>query len=114
MKDLIRKELLSAVLGKEVQRVDSNLSYFEEYSSAMLGVKINNYVQYWNIHELAHRSKEWAYEKDFYIYSVFSFAGEGLCYVTKDEDVQKRLTTISADSEPEAIFKACQWILENK
>ena len=66
------------------------------------------------IYHFSNKCKEWAYERDFYIYSIFTFAGEGACYVTKDDEIQKRLATFAGDSEPEAIFKACQYILDSK
>ena len=108
----VSKELLSEVLGfpfcsiQDVQTGNSIVSY-TTYS-----LPTHKYKET-NIYELAHKCKEWAYERDFYIYSIFTFAGEGACYVTKDNEIQKRLATFAGDSEPEAIFKACQWILDN-
>jgi len=66
------------------------------------------------IEVLAYKCKEWAYENDYYVCSIFTFAGEGSCYLTHKDNISKRLKTFDANNEPEAIFKACQWIMDNK
>ena len=96
----VSKELLSEVLGVNVKDIYK------------LGSNPNN--ECCCEHCLSNKCKEWAYERDFYIYSIFTFAGEGACYVTKDNEVQKRLATFAGDSEPEAVFAATQWLLDNK
>ena len=105
--------LLSEVLGEEYSLNEFPDGYSINYKTTLVLSKYSG-VEFINIYELAHKCKEWAYERDFYIYSIFTFAGEGACYVTKDDEIQKRLATFAGDSEPEAIFKACQWILDNK
>jgi len=94
------------VLEKEIIEInsidDDNELWFNDYEYSI------------NIYELQHSCKEWAYERDFYIYSIFTFAGEGACYVIKDDEIQKRLATFTGDSEPAAVFAATQWLLDNK
>ncbi len=64
-----------------------------------------------NIHELAHKCKEWAIKDDYFIDSSIN----GVCAMaiisTKEGQVGRNHIM---DSEPEAIFKACQWIKDNK
>ena len=115
---MISKELLSEVLGKDVSDVSivmNNINYVIEDNETQeddelvyidLGMNIN-------IYELANKCKEWAYNQNFYIYSIVSFAGEGWCYITKEDNIEKRLKTFIADTEPEAVFEACEWILSN-
>ena len=106
---MISKELLSEVLNQIIESVhkpkDSN--------------KINYTVSfggYWsiNIYELAHMCKEWAEKQTHYEFVVYAgdvyltdqgLGGEGGFYCEE---------LFEADTEPEAIFKACQWILDNK
>ncbi len=59
-----------------------------------------------NIHELAHKCKEWAWKTN---HVVSSFALKAHWRVLVDS---KEL--FIADTEPESIFKACQWLLDTK
>ena len=105
------KELLSEVLG------------------LCCGVKSirNSEVVYWfncigevressiNIYELAHKCKEWAVIRQFYnVASLLDYTGY-TCIIRQDP--MTFLNTelrFRAGTEPEAIFKACQYIMENK
>ena len=77
----------------------------------------------WNIYELAHKCKEWAYtnkyrlsssqhrlntKQEYYINNQIASYFCSVYYITNDDsDIQ-----MDANTEPEAIFKACQWILD--
>lgn len=105
---MISKELLSEVFKKEVECAESNLCYFEEYTSCMQGITFKDEPRtYWNIHELAHKCKEWAFKQGLGLAIYWHYTGVINIEVKDGELVQ-------ADTEPEAIFKACQWILDNK
>ena len=65
-----------------------------------------------NVHELAHKCKEWAALKDYEIYSLDGFAG--MNPQGGDGGSSYFLDEFHGESEVEAIFKACQWILDNK
>lgn len=109
---MISKELLSEVLGKEIEiGIKSILgeSYIEYKIILPSGGKL---IRDMNIYELAYKCKEWAYENDYYVYSIITFAAEGSCYLTHEDDISKRLKTFDANNEPEAIFKACDYILK--
>lgn len=106
----ISKELLSEVLDLKVFASISNDT--NELKCLFVDLDKSKELRI-NIYELAHKCKEWAYENDYYVYSIFTFAGEGFCYLTHENNISKRLITFEANTEPEAIFKACQWILEN-
>ncbi len=69
----------------------------------------------WNIYELAHKCKEWASINSYALESSIhmqpkrnSVAGCQIHWRYETED----LPYFEADTEPEAIFKACQWILD--
>ena len=111
MEAIISKELLCEVYSEEVDfiRYVANNTH-EVYFKNPTRLK----YQIVNIYELAHKCKEWAYNNNYYVYSIFAFGGEGWSYITHTDNISKRLSSFDTDSEPEAIFKACQWILENK
>jgi len=61
-----------------------------------------------NIYELAHKCKEWAFSKKINICSgIRKNVGVVEYYCTASTN------TVYADTEPEAIFLACEWIREN-
>ena len=105
---MISKKLLSEVLGY----VPFKVSEMERPSS--VGIKLliienedGTVRAYWNIHELAHKCKEWALQ---YKYEFLSGYLSGRGYVV----VMEQRRTWYADTEVEAIFKACEWLLKAK
>lgn len=106
------KELLSEVLQKEysdrlVERIEINdnlLQIFYTCSSkgiaTCLGIEIN-------IYELAHKCKEWALCRNKCLSSTPYCKGLYVCTILGDD-------MFEAETEPEAIFKACEWLLELK
>ena len=102
---MISKELLSEVLGFDPVVVEYEGSMVICYEYSAKGKPVNGHEI--NIHELAHKCKEWALkvynislQSNFYLdVSFCGFNGNS-----------KRF---EAESEPEAIFKACQLILDN-
>ena len=72
-----------------------------------------------NIYELAHKCKEWAYNQNYQLRSSYkSFEmGEAWCEViarAPDNDIFLLMSNTGADTEAEAIFQACEWILNKK
>ena len=110
----ISKELLSEVLGYEAlptQVSTKELQYIDKRRKH--GAFHPCYI---NIHELAHKCKEWALSKE---YKLLSMSKECFLYDTKElYDVSEQLNQWSewfdAETEVEAIFKACQWIYEQQ
>jgi hypothetical protein len=75
-------------------------------------------------HSLAHKCKEWAYGLHFNIL-IEKLSDNGYFgYVVKDnesienygyiQEIKVIFDTIHNSNEIECIFKACQWILDNK
>jgi len=105
---MISKELLSEVLEIRVHetyfRDDGKLGidYFKGDNNA---VGFNSSI---NTYELAHKCKEWASSNGFIISSTLC-----TCNI-KTMFNHVPLHNFYGDTEPDAIFKACQHILDNK
>lgn len=131
MSIIISKELLSAVLEFQIKKLDFHRMSADkkevEFGFILENEENIQNVFHMNIHELAHKSKKWAIKIDIKDsinnYILVSFIrSNGLysevllceqhptCYV----DTKCPVEEFCADTEPEAIFKACQWILDNK
>lgn len=109
MTALPSKELLSEVFGENVTKigntVGNNLT-FETFDNMFSGEFSNHVI---NIYELAHLCKEWASE-----YLLSSYMDGGKIWWCYSNHINYSHLNIDADTEPEAIFKACQWIFDNK
>lgn len=112
MKTLPSKELLSEVLGIEkiskdtVRQHGKWIQFFSEDTK-------DDYS--FNIYELAHRCKEWALEQG-YTFTVSTGNTNTLVEVLRNdawtEEHPETVFISMEQEEPEAIFKACEWILE--
>jgi hypothetical protein len=109
----ISKELLSEVLGCKLdideQLQPNEIEYIEKVGSRL-------YYRYINIYELANKCKEWAYTKNYFLFSGHG-AISASCEVNHRTASPGKINPqeiVLADTESEAVFEACQWILENK
>jgi hypothetical protein len=101
----ISKELLSEVLGTSARDV--------RLSNNTLICLVGNGSEYRvNIYELQNKCKEWALLNDYSCMSRPRLFGGWLSELMGDYGVED--TQFDADSEPETVFKACQWILKYK
>ena len=123
----ISKELLSEVLGEDVRlgvytTVDSDE---DELVQHIMKIEIyGNRVSYWryykewddgntmcrcsiNIYELAFKLKEWSYSK---CYEIVSYTEGCEIFQTQLDEIIKYFY---AETEVEAIFLACEYILNN-
>ena len=100
---MISKELLSTVLGIEVINF-SHGGDFIEYSAVGILRDIN-------IFELANKCKEWVYKKSIYHISSHIHGGGGYALVYQEYSEDCYFSCI-ATTEPEAIFKACEWVIK--
>ena len=107
---MISKELLSEVLEEEVIDI---ILFANEYE-----LKNNVFKSLPNIYELAHKCKEWSYTQGYILFSKIRLNSSlASCYfdtMGKHDYEDGYHNDFRAESEPEAIFKACQWILDNK
>ena len=108
---MISRELLSEVLEEKVVSIGEGV-YSESkicYTLSKMGLFVYRDI---NIHELAHKCKEWALEQGYILKSrIFDSNGGSSCQICKPV---KDVEYIEAETETEAIFKACQYILDNK
>ena len=100
---MISKELLSEIMDDKVKSIrimnDTIFIYFEN----------NNQEYFIDIYELAYKCKVWAYNNSYTLRSQLKVC---YCRFPNHNDIEEKI--FKADTEPEAIFKACQWILENR
>jgi hypothetical protein len=108
---MINKELLSEVLNKPV----TLLRVVEDGTDYLASIVYTEHGKM-NIYELAHKCKEWAVRQGYYLTSkqAISHITNELCYKVSIEPTEYHTYTLVGDTEPGAIFNACQWILENK
>ena len=111
---MISKELLSNVLDNEVPYQvkvhkiiikNNSLNYF--YNSKDSGGGLFEANEYINIYELANKCKEWAISK---CYEIVSYT-EG-CEIFQTQ-LGETIKYFYAETEVEAIFLACEYILNN-
>ena len=96
------KELLSAVLGIDVNEVKGI-----EANTPICGcVHSDGWYDEINIYELAHKCKEWAKKKEYWAISGYD---EGYFCMLHDMPDNR---FFNASTEIEAIFKACEYIME--
>ena len=105
----ISKELLDKVLNVEILKYDvRHTSIHYDYFKDGITCTSFNISKY----ELAHKCKEWALSKNIKIYSLLVKDG-GKCNIHKAQKDEKIIDkTFRAESEPESIIKACEWILK--
>lgn len=117
MKNLkISKELIKAVLQNETEILskDFNFTINEDY----IEFSDDGEMQFeYCIYKFAFKCKEWALSKGYIINSGVTTSNDWCCTIykiIKENPYIKELSHTWEQSEPEAILKACIWILENK
>ena len=104
---MISKELLSAVLKEKRVILDYEISISKnEIHYGHIDIEEDGFI---NIYELAHKCKEWALEHDCELLSCIRSKDRAICDIYSDKYDCK--FTHYGETEPEAIFRACQWIL---
>ena len=116
MNYLPSKELLSKVLGHKIWKVmDCNMGTLRYCIYPNKEDEPPEYMFPINIYELAHKCKEWAW--DSYRYKLKSGIYIGRKGSLKQNEygcTDYEEISECADNEPESIFKACQWIIDNR
>lgn len=99
------KELLTAVLGCDAE------AYY--YNASVIKYKIDGVVEKEiNIYELMHIMKEWALKQGFYTKSQLGIEKSvANIFNIRFQDCDENFF---ADTELEAVTKACEWILEQQ
>ena len=120
---MISKELLSEVLGIRYIAMNPILEPMNKigylvYGSQNTPQEVRRNHKQINIYELAHKCKEYAYNQGYIISSgltpVLGVNKDGWAEVfSSSTPLDGKLHTFKQLSEPEAIFKAAQWVLDN-
>ncbi len=120
---MISIELLGEVLGKRVIEIIKDQSNIQILPVVVIevferrGLNLAREEEHcFNIYELAHKCKEWANKKG-YILSSTLHNNQGYCEIKKE--TPERIKSIAwcpmdFNTEVEAIFSACQYILDNQ
>lgn len=115
----ISKELLSEVYREHLDNNDTKEVLWVQEGTIphQIAYGLETGAHYTNIHTLAHECKEWAY-KGKVKYRISSIRHnkdiwKAHIYINKPKSKNMGVV-IREHTEPEAIFKACEWILENK
>ena len=123
---MISKELLSQVLDKKVvvddisniELKENTITFIEDYWDEDEGSGFYRSHTI-NIYELAHKCKEWAVNLSPNKHALSSYPRWGDIRNYKKTNgsyyICQHLVSgvqFEAETEPEAIFKACEWVLE--
>ncbi|WBC28493.1 hypothetical protein TPMD03_22 [Thiohalocapsa phage LS06-2018-MD03] len=113
---MINKELLSEVLGEDISecsiicnQVNYIVSNYEREDGELIYINLSMNI---NIHELAHKCKEWIFSKNYYFHIEEYNSNDVTVYIyKKDASCRDDFEEIlSAKNYIEAIIKACEWI----
>lgn len=128
---MISKELFSEVMNIKIEDIvdlkifGKELNYYEKClllnfcCDGRLSKHKDSIYKSVNIYELAHKCKEWAFRQGYELRNGRNIdVKEELCYFCEYKQ-ERQLDYYDgdyflADNESESIFKACQWILDNK
>ncbi len=111
---MISKELLSEILNIENERISRTVDKFCFPNTNTIAVQyyMTDGWQHINIYELAFMCKSWALDKNQSLTSWAFKTDSAFCEIGSREDSDYNF--FEADTEIEAIFKACEWILKDK
>lgn len=108
---MISIELLSKVLNKDILNIQksTNTKILFSYKSNLHSAQTSDI----NIYELAHKCKEWAMSKGFIVLTYGeAYYNVDVHYHTNKSKFGNLAFSDTAQEEPEAMFKGCQYILD--
>jgi len=110
---MISNELLSEVLGLEIDdmRRDNHTQNWIDYTTVYDDINQSSMI---NIYELAHKCKEWAYSLGHVVSTQYrtDYSNATTSLAWCESLAYEGRQNFKADTEPEAIFRACEWILQ--
>lgn len=116
----ITKNLLSEILELEVTHIcpthTDNITEFYCKSTSIFYVggfsrKDFGHFNRINTYELAHKCKEWAFKNGYYL-TIYNDAIDVV--LQSNCKVLENVTNDTFMYDPNLVFKACEWILDNK
>jgi len=105
---MISKKLLEEILNVKIINFTEELG--GEYDPC-LQIDYDKGMLLLNIYELMYKCKEWALSQEYYVKSDLVFV-ELFKIHSYIDDIPTE--AFSGDTEPENVFTACQWILDNE
>ena len=108
---MISRELLSEIIGDGEVYITKEIVRNEYRYKNLNWCYAEDTYESINIHELAHKCKEWAVSNNYGILSGFDWNKNPKADVAEINSLDDSIEFI-ADTELEAIFKACEWINE--
>lgn len=123
---MISKELFSEVMNIKIEDIidlkmfGKDLKYYEKcLLKSCCDGRLSNHkdsiCKSINIYELAHKCKEWAVIRQFYnVASLLDYTGYTCIIRQNPMTFLNTELRFRAGTEPEAICRACQYILDNK
>ena len=108
---MISKELLVAVLNikNKITHIDMSVNNRYVYCYFLTDKDYLAKERKVDTYELMHKCKEWALNKGYQINSWING-----CSIFFSDTHEPYLVNYEAESEPEAVYKACEFILNNK
>ena len=106
---MISKELLSEVMECEIAIVKK--PYNKDTEKYVYYDTVNGEEDAINIYELAHKYKEWAFNNGYYL-TIYNDAIDVV--LQSNCKVLENVTNDTFMYDQKLVFKACQWILDNK
>ncbi len=121
---MISKELLSEVLTEKLKRHNPSFkeviesAYDKEFEALQINYLGKNGVIYGymiNIYDLSYKCKEWAFKNGYFLHTTMKInhITKELSYKVSIEPTEYAEYAKTSDTEPEAVFEACEWILKN-
>lgn len=118
----ISKELVETVLDFKISHlyIDEDIISFRK--KVQIWDDITKYYRYddedeeceISIYEFSFKCKKWALEQDFALNSGISDHIAKVKFAVITNNCHNSYKTFNSDTEQQAVFDACQWILENK
>lgn len=114
MKEIISKELLSEILKTPADLIPRPISFINvNRNTIVYGMELS-WKDEINLYELMHKAKEWLVSKRKFPKIDYHPNGWIECSINYDIISERAEALEGGYTEPEAVFKACMRILENK
>lgn len=105
----VSKELFEAVMNIKINKLE-----IDDFNYIWININSTDLSRFDSINNFFFKCKDWAIEQKYYIWSFEGKDGSG--YATPEEiSISDNMNfQLNADSEQQAVFDTCQWILDNK
>lgn len=107
----ISKELFENIYNIKVNRIQ-----IDEFHNVWIDIDSNHLSRFDSVNNSFFKCKDWANKQGYRLLSgSHDYNNKIICYIYKGYDYIGDFDELFvAESEQQAVFDACQWILENK